>query len=202
MSNSSSEYVELFHDRGLFLPTRTIYLGSESSDEDRESGVDALMAAKLIKNIRILDSISHEPITIVANNPGGDTYHGLAIYDAIKNCKSSVTMEVFGHAMSLGSIILQAADYRFMSENSMQMMHYGSLNYEGHSLTSIKWSEQEKKINNRIEQIYLRRMQEANPAATLLDVQSKLDHDTFLTAQESVDLGLSDGILGPSRVKG
>ena len=192
--HSDRDDLSRFHEHDVHLPTRTIYLGSETDDENGESGVNAVMVKKFIKNLRALDSASRRPITIVLNNPGGDYYHGIAIYDAIRACRSKIIIEVFGHAMSMGSVILQAADVRIMSENSSQMIHYGTLSYSGHSKTAIRWADQEKRINRRVEEIYWNRMLEKNKSTTLVNIKTLLEHDTFLTAQESVALGLADHI--------
>lgn len=186
-----------FHDYSLYIPKRTIYIGSEDHDlEHGESGTDGAMAERAIKNLTILEGISTEPIKIIMNNIGGDEYHGFAIYDAIKACDSFITIQIFGHAMSMGSIILQAADERVMSPTSKQMIHYGSWSVDGHAKSAQKWAEEYDKMDTWMEEMYLKRIKEKNLKFTMAKLQVLLDHDTFLTAQESIDLGLADKILG------
>ena len=193
----SKDEIDRFHDYSLYMPTRTVYMGSEHVSEDgSESGCDTTMAERQIKNLHILDNLSNEPITIIMNNIGGDEYHCFAIYDAIKACKSHVTIKVMGHAMSAGSIILQAADERIMAPTSRQMLHYGTWGFEDHAKTYQKWAEEGKKIDKWMETMYLERIKEKQSHFTLARVQKLLDHDTFLTAKESVELGLADKILG------
>ena len=74
-------------DCNLDLFTRTIYMGSLSRDYDiGESGVDNFMAEYFIKGMHTLETRnSGKEINIIMNNPGGDWYHGMAIYDSIKN---------------------------------------------------------------------------------------------------------------------
>lgn len=188
--------VDKFHDYNLYIPTRTIYVGSEDhSMSEGESGTDGQMAETIIKNLTILEGLSSEEITIVMNNIGGDTYHGCAIYDAIKACKSHVVIKVFGHAMSMGSVILQAADQRIMAPSAKQMIHYGTWGVSDHSKTAIKQAKEFEKMDEWLEDVYLRRIQEKLPGFTLGKLEKLLDHDTYLTAQESVDLGLADSIL-------
>lgn len=194
--------VDKFHDVGLYVPTRTIWMGSEDFDlNDGESGTDGKMAERIVKNLHILEGINKEPITILMNNTGGDEYHGLAIYDAIQACKSVVTIKVFGHAMSMGSIILQAADERIMAPNSRQMIHYGTWGVHDHSLTTRKWAEEGVKIDRWMEEMYLAKIREKNAAFTLSALKKMLDHDTFLTAQESIALGLADKVLNEEEPK-
>lgn len=189
--------IDKWHDSGIYVPTRHIFIGSEQSNDDMdESGCDYLMAERAIKNLHILESINQDPITILMNNIGGDEYHGFAIYDAVKLCKSHVTIKVMGHAMSMGSIILQAADERLMSPTSRQMIHYGTWGVHDHAKTAQKWAKEGEKIDKWMEQMYLEKIKEKNPKYTLAKLQRLLDHDTFLTAKESVELGLADKEMG------
>lgn len=187
--------IDRFHDYKLYIPTRTIYMGSESYDGDGEGGVDGLMAERFVKNITLLDNASQEPITVIMNNIGGDEYHGFAMYDAIKCCRSQVIVKVFGHAMSMGSIILQAADVRIMAPTSRQMIHYGTWEFGGHAKTAQKWAKEGSKIDSWMEKMYLVKIHDKNPEYTLEQLKALLDHDTFFTAQESVAMGLADQVL-------
>ena len=120
-------------------------MGSVTVDMDSESGTDANMAERVIKGLHMLDTSAptgDKPITIIMNNLGGDWYHGMGIYDAIKACKNHITIKVFGYVMSMGSIIIQAADKRIMSPNSRMMIHYGTSGYYGHNKDFIKWAKE------------------------------------------------------------
>ncbi len=67
--------LDRFHDYSIYIPTRTIYMGSEEHDlVEGESGTDGAMAERVIKNLHILDSIAEAPIQILMNNIGGDEY--------------------------------------------------------------------------------------------------------------------------------
>lgn len=189
--------VDRFHEYGIYLPTRTLYMGSEESDiEAGESGCDAIMAERAVKNLHVLDKMSNKPITVIMNNSGGDEYHGFAMYDAIKGCRSHVTVQVMGHAMSMGSIILQAADERIMAPTSRQLIHYGVWGTIDHAKTTQKWAKEGEKIDRWMEDMYLGKIREKHPKFSLRRLRDMLDHDTFLTAQESVELGLADKVLG------
>lgn len=197
MAKFTRDDVDKFHDYSLYIPQRTIFMGSEEfSIEHGESGTDGLMAERVLKNLTILEALNQNPITIIMNNIGGDEYHGLAIYDAIKACKSHVTIRVHGHAMSMGSIILQAADVRIMAPNSRQMIHYGTWSFDGHAKTGQKWAKEFDKLDSWMEQMYLFKIHEKIPNFPIQKLKKMLDHDTFLTPEESITLGLADKILG------
>jgi ATP-dependent protease ClpP protease subunit len=147
---------EKWFDLSLDQSTRTLYMGSTNSDwEGNETGVDNFMAEYFVKGMHVLESKNSKPITVIMNNPGGDWYHGMAIYDAINCSPCEVTIKVYGYAMSMGSVILQSADHRVMMPNSRFMIHYGYDGKTGHAKIVYKWADEGKRINHQMENIYL-----------------------------------------------
>lgn len=201
MSKNIRDDIDKFHDYSIHIPSRTLFMGNEDNDiEHGASGTDGGMAERMIKNLHILEHLNSEPITILMDNIGGDEYHGFAIYDAIRACESEVTIKVLGHAMSMGSIILQAADKRIMAPTSRQMIHYGTWGVHDHAKTSRKWSDEGVRIDEWMEKMYLEKIHGKVPDFSLAKLKKMLDHDTFLTARESVNLGLADEVLGEEDV--
>lgn len=197
MARIKRDEIDRFHEMGIYVPKRTIYLGSEQYDmENGGSGVDGLLTEKIIKNLSILDTEPYDPITIIINNEGGTVYDGLGIYDFIKGCKSHVTMIAYGQVMSMGSVIFQAADERIMAPNATQMIHYGSMKVEGDSKAVQAEAREDARLNRIIEEIYLEKIRQTNPNFKLSRLKQLLSTDTYLTAQESVNIGLADKVLG------
>ena len=193
--------VSCFQDYEVHIPTRTLYMGSRMID-DEEAGVDAIMAERIIKGLHLLDTADKDaregnnPITIIMNNSGGDWHHGMAIYNAIKSCKNHITIKVFGYAMSMGSIILQAADERLMAEDACCMIHYGELKIHDHPKIVMNWTDYEKKVTHpRMEEIYMEKIKEKKPKFRKDKLRKMLDFDTILTAKQTVDLGLAHRIV-------
>lgn len=183
--------IDRLHEYGIHVPSRTLYLGSINKDYDggEEAGVDFLLAERMIKNIFVLESISSEPITIIMNNVGGDWFHGMAIYDAIVHCKCHITVIVYGQAMSMATIILQAADDRVMMPNSELMIHDGNEAYEGTPKAFEAWAEQSKKNRMKMYEIYA--LKSNRPVSFW---EKKCSNDYFITSEESIEIGLADRI--------
>jgi len=161
MAGIIRESIDRWFDINLDVDNRTLFMGSMGYDyEGGESGVDNFMAEYFIKGMYVLESKGDKPITIIMNNPGGDWYHGMAIYDSIYNSKSHCTIKVYGHAMSMGSIILQAADERVMMPNSRFMIHYGYDGRYGHSKIFERWADEGKRTNLQMENLYLDKIME------------------------------------------
>ncbi len=185
-----------FYDDGLYIPTRTIYIGTVSSESQDEDSVHGKLAARVIKSIHILDNINRkEPINIILNSPGGCEYNGLAIYDALRSTKSKINITVYGDASSMGSVILQAGDKRYLSTNSMVLIHDGTFSYDGESKNFESWGEESKRLRNVIYKIYYKRMKEIKPRITIKEIEQLCAIDKILTAKEAVRLGLADDII-------
>jgi len=189
---------QFFHEYSVDLINRVVYIGSASEHEGCEMGVDYKLAERTIKNLFILDNSKAEPITIILNNPGGDTCHGFAIYDAIKGCQNYVRIYGMGHVMSMASVLMQAGDERIMSPNSKMMLHYGSLAIDGGVKDVINWVEAERKEMSLLENIYLEKIRAKNPKFSKAALQSKIRHDCILSPVEAQALGLIDRVGGSS----
>lgn len=193
---TGKDTIDKFLEHGLDFPSKTIYLGSVG-DGEWDTGVDHRMARHAIQGLYLLDKTKHdEPITVLMNNPGGDVYHGLAVFDAIRSCKSYVIIKTYGYAMSMGSVVLQAGDRRVMSPNSRMMLHYGTAGAHDHSKNVQRWADEFKRLDKWMEDVYLTKILEKKKRFTRQQLQKKMSFDWFLTAQEAVDLGLADEVMG------
>lgn len=201
MARVARDDVHLFFEYGLSIPTRTIYLGEvvqSGSDFDPHwtPGVDYKLSDRVIKAFHILEARSkEEEIHVILNNPGGDEYQGLAIYDAIRMCPCHVTVRVLGHAMSMGSWILQAGDTREVTPGAVLMLHYGSWTFSGHALDFRRWAAENDRLIKLMEDTYLERIREKHPRFTRERLHNMIQFDRIIPAQEAVDLGLADKIF-------
>lgn len=192
MGSIIKEDVDRWHDASIYVKTRTLYLGG--SDEGSE--INYRVAERFIKNLHVLEVQSEQPIMVIMNSPGGSVVDGLAIYDAICLCKCHITIKVFGHAQSMGSIILQAADERLVSPNSSVMLHYGTERYsETHSKDVLKNVMESERVNVWMENLFLSKIHEKLPNYKKSQLKRKLVYDWFLTGAEAVSLGLADKVL-------
>ena len=191
-------YIQLF-DYGVDFPTRTIYYGFNnmmSMDELGASEVNDWSSEQFIKGLHLLEAISHEPIKVIWSSHGGEWDAGMAVYEFIRLMKSPVTITSYSRCRSMGTVIMQAADNRVLSKNSMFMIHYG-MDAEDpiHSKDFERRGEQTKKMNKQMEDIYLRRIHEVWPKYTRAELQELMKYDCYMTAREAVQLGLADKVV-------
>lgn len=184
MARLNREHLNLFMDQGLNMETRTIYFGY--GREDGDCDLDEVLAARVLKSLHLLHAVSREaPIAILFNNTGGEDTHGLGIYDMIRSLPCEVHGYIWGNCQSMAVWVLQACDRRLMSKHSTLMIHHG----EG---TKDYWS---KHLDEICAKILLDRIHEKHPAYSRAKLEKLLDVDTYLTAQQALELGLIDEVI-------
>ena len=194
------------HVYGLDVQSREIYLNGYVTNSDEDPGVDYRMASNFIKNIRILDLVSHDPIIIHMHSVGGEWNDGMAMYDAIGLTRSHVTIIAYGQAESMSSILFQSADNRVMMPNAYFMSHFGSSSYSGRYLDVQNAAKFEGSCNETMLDIYTascvsgKYFKENYESVDEDEVRNFLrrklkNGDWYLNAHESAYYGLSDCVL-------
>lgn len=186
MARHSKDRVAQWYEHNVHLETRTLYLG------DGEEGIDAEVAKNVVQAFHMFDTMSTEkPVSIYLNSEGGCWYNGMAIFDVIEQSVSHVDMYALGSVMSMGSIIMQAANTRHMYPHATMMIHDGTENLAGHTQDVLKWAEYTKGQLREMYRIYAKRS--GKPVAFW---EKRCSHDLILTAEQALELGLIDYIVG------
>ena len=185
MSCNLKDYIGIFHDRGVFIPTKTVSLVGD---------VDEDLFKSALCNLHSLDS-THGEITIKLMSDGGSISSARGIYDLIRGCKNRVRIICYGEVSSSGSIILQAGDFRVMSENSKLMIHVGSESVPSdHPRNVDRLIEQHRIDESWIEDVYLSKIKEKKKRFTRQALKDMLIWDKSLSPKEALALGLIDSI--------
>lgn len=202
--------LQFIHDYNINVDKREIYLHSYfSQDDSTEPGVDYRSAIMFEKNLRYLNTLSLDPILVHMHLPGGDWQDCLGIYDHLKNSKSPVCIVAYAKVESSSTVLLQAADLRILSENTNFLIHYGSISLDNEhkaALSTVQWSEKEsdKMIDIFTERcmnskIYKEKNWKRMMAKKHIITQLATKRDWILTADEAVNYGFADGILGSKK---
>lgn len=185
MSNENKQSnFDILIEHDLDIRGRVIYVQSE---------IDSDVSAKFIKLLKYLDKTAGD-IEIVLNSEGGCVTSGLAMHDAIKWCHNPVTIKCYGAVMSIASVILQAADTRVMSKYCRMMIHRGSTEVAGEYNTVKKAMAEEAQLDKIMCDVYMNRLQEANPNFKRAVLDKMMDTDTYISSSEALNLGLIDEI--------
>jgi len=201
---SYKDDINEIHNYSIDIKERNIYLHSFRDGGDEDPGVDYRMAINFIKNINYLDRLNNDQIKIHMQSIGGNWAAGMAIFDAIRLCKSYITIVAYGQAESMSSLILQAADYRAMTEHSYFMCHYGSTDCSGDHLSSQNWAIFDKMNLELMLNIYAEKCQNGeyfkerkyNFSKTKAYLKRKMkDGDWYMTAYNALHHGFIDGLV-------
>lgn len=133
-----------------------------------------------------------EVIDLHINSGGGDVFEAAAIYNMLKRHKARIEVHVDGLAASAASVIAMAGDKITMPRNSMMMIHnMWTIIMGNHNDLRKAADEAEKISNSTVKQAYLNR----NPDLDEQKLTQMLDDETWLTADEALDLGLIDEVV-------
>jgi len=184
MAKKSKDYQQMWIESGIDLPGRHIFINDDIGEE---------MADRLISGLHLMDG--DKPVTITLQTYGGDVDSMFAMYDAIKGFHAEIVMKVSGYACSAGMIILQAADSRLIAPHAYAMHHVGegSLGHQ-HPRNLEHAHNLYKRQMKMMETILLTKIKEKHPDMTEAKFRNRHDWDIFLSAQETVDMGLADAI--------
>jgi ATP-dependent Clp protease protease subunit len=171
-------YSRLLEDRIVFLGT----------------GVDDMVANVIVAQLLFLFKQNKtQDIQMYINSPGGSVTAGLAIYDTMQYIDCDVATYCIGQCASMGAVLLAggAKDKRFILPNSRVMIHQP---WGGTQGTASDMEIQVKEILQLKER--LNGILAHHSGKTIKQVEKATDRDNFLSAQESVDFGLVDKIIG------
>ena len=168
------------------LRERIVFLGQEVEDQ-----IANLITAQLL----FLDAEDPgKDISLYINSPGGSSYAGMAIYDAMQFVHADVATYAIGMAMSAGAMILcgGAAGKRYVLPNAKVMIHQGSGGFRGTPADIQIAAREILEMTERMGEIIAR-----HSGQPLEQVMKDIDRDRFMTPQEAVDYGLADEIMQP-----
>ena len=166
------------------LKERIIFVSGQVHDE---------MATAIVAQLLFLESENpKKDIAMYINSPGGVVTSGLSIYDTMQYIRSPVTTVCIGQAASMGSLLLAAGekDMRFSLPNSRIMVHQPSAGVQGQASDIAIHAKEILDLKTRLNGIYVKHC-----GRILEEVETALDRDYFMTAEQAKDWGLLDKIV-------
>lgn len=151
---------------------------------------DTVMTANKFKEE--LDTLGDvKKINLYINSVGGSVFQGLSIGNMIKRHNAKVTCHIDGLAASIASVIACSCDKVVMPKNSMLMVHNALCGIVGNATDLRKMADDLEKMSGTIRQTYV---EKSNGKATDDKFKELMDNETWLTADESFELGLCDKV--------
>lgn len=132
-----------------------------------------------------------EVIHLYINSPGGSVFEGITIGNMLTRHKARVIVHVDGVAASIASVIAMAGDEIRMPKNAMMMIHNAWTFAWGNAKELRKVADDLDRISNSSMQSYL---QKAGDKLSEEKLQEMLDAETWLSADEALEVGLCDTV--------
>ncbi|GLQ07157.1 ATP-dependent Clp endopeptidase proteolytic subunit ClpP [Sneathiella chinensis] len=166
------------------LKERIIFVTGQVHD-----GMASLITAQLL----FLEAENpNKPISMYINSPGGVVTSGLAMYDTMQYIKPDIATVCIGQAASMGSFLLTAGTkgQRFALPNARVMIHQPSGGAQGQA-TDIEIQAREiLKVRARLNDLYVK-----HTGQPLDVIESSMERDKFLSADEAKEFGLIDEVV-------
>ncbi len=163
--------------------SRKIYITGEINDE---------AFVKFNRRLSRLEQDPYSHIYIDLTSEGGEAYAALAFFDRIRSSPCMISITAYGYVASAAVLILSAGDTRVMSSSSWLMVHEDSTTVD----TNMTVSQVEKDAahSRRMEDQWCKLL--ASVTTTNESVWASLHkNETYLTAQECLELGIIDKVL-------
>ena len=175
----------------LLLRERIIFLGTPISDP---------MANVIIAQMLYLEREDPDKgISVYINSPGGVISSGLAIYDTMKLVNCEISTICLGMAASMATVLLSGGDKgkRYCLPNSTVHMHQAMGGAQGQA-TDIEIAAREIL---RLQDT-LRTILSDNTGQDYDRIARDSDRDFYMTADQAVEYGLVDEVLGVKPAEG
>src|SRR5262245_23006215 len=176
-------YERSFDIYSRLLRERIVFLGQEVED-----GIANVITAQLL----FLEAEDpDQDISLYINSPGGSSYAGMAIYDAMQYVKPDVQTICTGMGMSAAAMILcgGAAGKRYVLPNAKGLIHQGSGGARGAA-------EEILEMTRRMAEIIAR-----HTGQPIERVTADIDRDRFMSPEEAVSYGVVDSVMPPASVR-
>lgn len=137
----------------------------------------------------VLDALpeSVEQIILRVNSPGGSVFEAVSIVNLLRAHKASVTAVVDGLAASAASFLAASCDETVMSPGTQMMIHSPSVIEWGNARDMRKMADVLDKVEASMIELYTAKAGEK-------DWSTLLAEETWMTASETVELGLADRV--------
>lgn len=140
-----------------------------------------------------LKALGGKDVTVHINSPGGDVFAAHAIHNQLIAYAGNVDVIIDGIAASAATIIAMAGARITMPTNSMMMIHNPAIGLDDQYTADDldKYANALRAVRQSIIAAYMKRV-----SVDQAQIEQMMDAETWLTAQECVDMGLADAIDG------
>ena len=154
--------------------------------------VGSEMATVVVAQLLYLESEGNSEIMMYIDSPGGSVTAGMSIIDTMNFIKPPISTMITGQGASMGSLIATSGckGRRYMLKNARHMIHQPMGGFEGQASDFEIHAKELNRWKTVLTQIYVDKT--GKDYDTL---ETDMDRDFFMTADESVAYGLADEVV-------
>ena len=156
-------------------------------------GIEDHMASVITAQLLFLESENpKKDIFMYINSPGGVVTSGLAIHDTMNYIRPEVSTVCIGQCASMGSFLLAAGQpgKRVALTNSRIMIHQPSGGAQGMASDIEIQAKEILRMRHRLNTLYAK-----YTGKTIEAIETAMDRDMFLEADEAKAFGLVDEVM-------
>ena len=156
---------------------------------------------------KALDNAGGQDVIINVSSSGGSVFEGLSIGGIISQYRGKTIAKGIGIVASAATLVLLAAREKKMTRNSFFMLHSSWGGFEGNAVVLLKNVDLLKKLDEQMAEIYTTQMQSKNKLVdgdrekTLAYVKKMMNEETWLTAEQALEMGFIDAILEENKTE-
>jgi ATP-dependent protease ClpP protease subunit len=158
-----------------------------------EIGAFGIPAKAFLDELKALGPVAE--LTVRINSPGGSVFDGVAIYNALKRHDAAITVWIDGIAASIASMIAMAGDEVVMPENAMLVLHDPSGLVMGTAADMRAMAEALDRMKAGMVAAYRDKSGRDDT-----EIEALMAAETWLSAQEAVDLGFAGRVEQPVKM--
>lgn len=166
-----------------FLEARTVLIFG---------GINQRLAERVSAQLLYLDHVSHEPIKLIVNSPGGHVESGDTIHDLIEFIDSPVAVIGTGWVASAGTHIFLGApkERRYCLPNTRFLIHQPSGGAGGRASDIAIQANEIIKMRERLAQVIAERT--GQPVER---VREDIERDYWMSTEEAKDYGILGNVI-------
>ncbi|MBI9048365.1 MAG: ATP-dependent Clp protease proteolytic subunit [Anaerolineaceae bacterium] len=169
----------------LLLKERIIFVGTPIDDQ-----VANVVVAQLLFLSR---EDPDKEIQMYINSPGGQIYAGLAIYDTMQMIPNKISTVAVGVTASFGTVLLTAGSkgQRYALPHATIHMHQPLGGAQGQATDIEIQAKEILRLKERLNEILA-----SHTGRTTDEIVRDTERDNYLSAEQAVEYGLVDQVLG------
>lgn len=166
---------------------RVLYLTGEVSEES--------IATTISEIVSCVNQNKIDPITLIINTSGGSVDDMFALYDIMKFIPCPIHTVGLGKVMSAGVLLLASGHKgnRMLGKHARVMIHPMSDELTGDVFQIANELKESQKSQKMMEEAL---MTETKITPRQIEVFMRAGHDSFLTPEDALKMGIVDKIIG------